>query len=201
MLSSIHPLGERGRSNRWGRTVTAHVIGSAAGGALVGVLLGSVGALLDATGLPVRGRAAVVLPLALVATWVDARGWPRWLPRPRRQVDERWLNAYRGWVYGAGFGFQLGMGVVTIVTAATIYLLGAAIVAIGSPLAGVLIGGAYGLARGLTILAGRSIRTPERLVAFHRALIARRRWGIVAAVTGDLAVAAGVLVVLGGTTA
>jgi hypothetical protein len=174
------------------------VIGSTAGGAAVGAVLGGVGVLLHVVGVPMRARGAVVIPVALVAAYVDARGWPRWLPRPRRQVDERWLNAYRGWVYGAGFGFQLGMGVVTIVTAATVYLLGAAIVAIGSPLAGALIGGAYGLARGLTILAGRSIRSPGRLVEFHRTLIARRRMGVVAAVVGDLAVAAGALVLLGG---
>jgi hypothetical protein len=198
MLSSIHPLGERGRSNRWGLTVTAHVIGSTAGGALVGVALGAIGAVSDALGAPPRARAAVLVPLALLATVVDARGWPRWLPRTRRQVDERWLNAYRGWVYGAGFGFQLGMGVVTIVTAATVYLLGAAVVVLGSPLAGALVGGAYGAARGATILAGRSIRTPGRLVEFHRTLIARRRLGVGAAVAGDIAVAAGALVVLAG---
>jgi hypothetical protein len=33
-------------------------------------------------------------------------GCPSW----QRQVDERWLTTYRGWVYGAGFGFQLGAG-------------------------------------------------------------------------------------------
>lgn len=35
------------------------------------------------------------------------------LPGPARQVDEDWLARYRGWVYGAGFGTQLGLGVVT----------------------------------------------------------------------------------------
>jgi hypothetical protein len=201
MLSSIHPLGERGRSNRWGLTVTAHVAGSAAGGAAVGLLLGAAGALVDAAGAPVRGRGAVLLPLAAVAAWVDARGWPRWLPRPRRQVDERWLNAYRGWVYGAGFGFQLGMGVVTIVTAATIYALGAAVIVAGSPIVGAAVGGEYGLARGATILAGHDIRTPARLVEFHRELIARRRLGIAAAVAGDVALVAGALVVVAGWSA
>jgi hypothetical protein len=198
MLSSIHPLGERGRSNRWGLTVTAHVIGSTAGGALVGGGLGAVGWLSAELGVHQRTRAGVLVPLALVATVIDARGWPRWLPRARRQVDERWLNAYRGWVYGAGFGFQLGMGAVTIVTAATVYLVGAAAVVLASPLSGALVGGAYGAARGATILAGRSIRTPARLVEFHRGLIARRRLGVRAAVLGDIAVAVGAMVVLVG---
>jgi hypothetical protein len=198
MLSSIHPLGERGRSNRWGITVTAHVIGAGAGGAAVGVVLGALGAAVAALGVPARLSAALLVSCALVAMLVDARAWPQWLPRTRRQVDERWLHAYRGWVYGAGFGFQLGMGVVTIVTAATVYLLGVAIVVAGSPLLGAFIGAAYGLARGVTILAGRSIHTPTRLVEFHRTLVARRRFGVAAAVVGDVALVAGAVAVLVG---
>jgi len=42
-------------------------------------------------------------------------GWP-----VHRQVDDGWLPRYRGWVYGAGFGLQLGLGVVTIVTTAAV---------------------------------------------------------------------------------
>ncbi len=196
MLSSIHPLGERGRSNRWGVTVTAHVIGAAAGGALVGLLLGSIGRGLDRLGLEPALRAAMLVPLAVVAATIDARGWPRWMPRTRRQVDERWLHAFRGWVYGAGFGFQLGMGVSTIVTAATVYVLGALTIAVGSPLAGVVIGGAFGLARGLTILAGRSIQNPQRLVEFHRGLVARRHLGVSAAVAADVVLAVGAVAVV-----
>ena len=37
----------------------------------------------------------------------------------RRQVNEDWMARYRGWAYGAGFGLQLGLGVVTIVTTAS----------------------------------------------------------------------------------
>jgi hypothetical protein len=196
MLSSIHPLGERGRSNRWGITVTAHVIGAAAGGALVGFVLGGVGWVLDGVGLAPTLRAAVLVPLAVAAAFIDARGWPRWLPRTRRQVDEGWLHAFRGWVYGLGFGFQLGMGVSTVITAATVYVIGALIVVVGSPLAGVLIGGAFGSARGLIILAGRSIQSPERLVEFHRGLAARRNLGVIAAVAADVVLAGGAVAVV-----
>ncbi|HEX7096988.1 MAG TPA: hypothetical protein VF183_13965 [Acidimicrobiales bacterium] len=196
MLSSIHPLGERGRSNRWGLTVTAHVIGAALGGAVTGVALGALGALVALAGVPVEVRAGVLVALAPVAAVIDARGWPRWVPRTRRQVDERWMHAYRGWVYGGGYGFQLGLGFATIVTAATVYLLGATVLVLGSPLAGALVGLAFGLSRGVTILVGRSIRTPARLVDFHRALVARRPLGIAAAVAGDVAVVLGATVVL-----
>ena len=36
-------------------------------------------------------------------------------------MNEEWLTSYRGWVYGAGFGAQLGTGVVTIVTSPIVY--------------------------------------------------------------------------------
>ena len=38
MLSSIHPLGEAGRGQRWWLTVAAHVAGSVLGGALVALV-------------------------------------------------------------------------------------------------------------------------------------------------------------------
>ena len=33
------------------------------------------------------------------------------LPVHHRQVNERWLDQFRPWVYGAGFGWQIGDGV------------------------------------------------------------------------------------------
>jgi hypothetical protein len=191
MLSSIHPLGERARANRWGITVTAHVVGSTVGGALSGALLGGLGALLAHAGAGRGARVAVALAIALFAVAVDAGRGPRWARTPRRQVDERWLTAYRGWVYGAGYGVQLGMGGVTIVTAATVYALGAVAIASGSLPAGALIGAAFGLARGLTVLAARSVHTPEELMAFHRALASRRPVGVLSALAGDVAIVVG----------
>jgi hypothetical protein len=53
---------------------------------------------------------------ALVALALDLS--PRPVPGPRRQVDDRWRDQYRGWVYGLGYGVQLGVGVTTIVSSA-----------------------------------------------------------------------------------
>ena len=87
-----------------------------------------------------------------------------------RQVDENWLNEYRGWVYGLGFGFQLGAGVLTYITTAAVYVAFAAALLVGSPLAAVAVGAVFGLARGLTLLPARTILTTDALVAFHRRL-------------------------------
>ncbi len=167
MLSSIHPLGERAKHNRYWLTATAFVVGALAGGAAVGAILGAAGTAL-ATAVDDRARLvglAVVAVGAFLAEWRGIR-----LPAVRRQVDENWLQEFRGWVYGLGFGLQLGAGVATIITTAALYVALAASVAVGSIVGGVAVMATFGVVRGLSLLAGRRIETPERLVTFHRTL-------------------------------
>ena len=109
MLTSISPLGERARGNRWPVTVAAYVLGSGVAGAAVGGVLGLLGDLL------LRPLPLVAAAVCLAAAAADLAGL---LPRGSRQVDEDWLVRYRGWVYGLAFGGQLGVGVATIVTSA-----------------------------------------------------------------------------------
>ena len=188
MLASITPLGEQGRRRRWGRTVTAFVIASTLGGALSGLIAGALGWLL-LRDVSWDGRVSFVAALLLVGLVLDLIGK---VPGPRRQVDESWLDRYRGWVYGAGFGFQLGAGVVTIVTNSAVYVVLGAAMATASPVAGLAVGAAAGLLRGATILAGARLRTPDQLVRFHARMAAwrepARRTGLV--LQGVLAVAA-----------
>ncbi|MCW2777427.1 MAG: hypothetical protein JWN17_1152 [Frankiales bacterium] len=152
MLTSISPLGEQARGQRYGLTVAAHLLGGALGGATTGVVLGSVGAVL---GLP----AWLVVPVLAAAAAADLRG----VRLGRRQVDEDWLARYRGWVYGGGYGYQLGLGVVTVVTSAATPALLAVLVLSASPLAGLLLGALFGLVRGLPLLALRRATTPQAL--------------------------------------
>ncbi len=102
------------------------------------------------------------------AALLDRRG----TPTVRRQVDERWLGVYRGWVYGFGFGVQLGMAVVTIVPSALVYAAIAGAASTGSPAAGAVVGAAFGTARGLGILLGARVRTPQDLAGVHRRVVA-----------------------------
>jgi hypothetical protein len=94
-------------------------------------------------------------------------------------------------VYGVGYGLQLGFGAVTIISAATLYALAAAIVAIASVPVGALIGAVFGLARGATLFMARSVDSPSDLMAFHRRLASRRAVGVWSAITGDVAIAIG----------
>jgi hypothetical protein len=170
MLASITPLGERGRHARYWLTIVFFVTGSTAAGAAVGAAAGLLGRLVLGAhpGGPARAltlAGALVLGLALDA---HARGGR--LPGPRRQVNENWLTAYRGWVYGLGFGAQLGAGVTTIVNASAVYVALVAAVLAATPAGGALIVGCFGAARGLSLLAGAGVRAPADLRALHRRL-------------------------------
>lgn len=165
MLTSITPLGERGRGHRYAVTMTAYVVGCLLGGATVGLVLGALGSLLPT--LPVLLLAGIA---CLAAALADALGW---LPMGRRQVDEDWLTRYRGWVYGVGFGYQLGLGVVTIITsAATVAVLALALLT-QSALPGLLVGLVFGGARALpALLLGRA-RSHAELRALAAGLAGR----------------------------
>jgi sulfite exporter TauE/SafE len=149
--------------------MAAFLIGGAAGGVVAGTFLGAAGAglfaLLDRLGIgPAPAMTVLVLAgVTLLAAASDLRLLPFGIPTVRRQVDERWLQRYRGWVYGVGFGFQLGLGVVTIVTTAALYAAFAAALLTGSPAAGALIGGVFGLARSATLFSVARVRRPEQL--------------------------------------
>ena len=184
MLASITPLGERGRHSRWWLTVSAFVLGATAAGAGAGAALGTLGSL-ALSGVPANTRLALLGAALMVAIVMDSA--PRGVPGPRRQVDERWLDQYRGWVYGAGYGSQLGLAVTTVVSSAATYVAVLASVLVGHPARGAIVLGCYGAVRGLTPLAAAGVRTPHGLLALHRALTrwrAHARWGGVAAQAG-----------------
>ena len=164
MLTSITPLGERGRGSRWGVTFAFMLLGGAAGGAIVGLLAGGLGSLVVGEADGDAGRLVVLGVLLAVAIVFDLGLGGVRLPTVRRQVDERWLTAYRGWVYGIGFGFQLGTGVATIVSTAAVYVVLAACFLSGDPGVGAAIGALFGTVRAATLLAAVRVTDPPRLV-------------------------------------
>jgi MFS family permease len=159
MLASISPLGERARRQRYAVTVAAYVAASTLAGALLGGLLGAAGAPWAGT----RGSMLVIGVLAIIGLLLDARAFGLHVPGPRRQVNEDWLATYRGWVYGIGFGAQLGLGVTTIVTASITWVAFACAAATGSLGAGMLVGATFGLARALPVLATARSHDPSAL--------------------------------------
>ena len=112
--------------------------------------------------------AAVACAVAVLAAASDTRLGGFHLPFHSRQVNERWLDQFRPWAYGAGFGWQIGAGLVTYIKTAALYLMIALAALTASPAAALAIGALFGLVRGLAVLLGRGIVSPTRLAEFHR---------------------------------
>jgi sulfite exporter TauE/SafE len=72
-----------------------------------------------------------------------------------------------------GFGFQLGLGVATIVTTAAVYSLLVVAALTGSPAIGAVIGATFGVARAVPVLAVGRVRSPDALLRVDARL---RRW-------------------------
>lgn len=170
MLSTITPIGERGRGNAYRATTAWFVAGSTVGGLCLGGLGAALAAAAAAGHLGAQGATALAACCATTAAAADAAAGDRRPPGHGRQVNERWLDRFRSGVYGAGFGWQIGTGLATAVMTTGVYLVPVLGACTRSPLLALGAGAAFGLVRGVAVLAGHSIRTPERLTAFHRRL-------------------------------
>lgn len=193
MLSSMTPLGERGRGRRWRTTATAYLIGSVVGGSLLGLGLGFVSSVLPGPPASPVVVGVTVGAAAVVGVLLDLKVAGRGLPTVHRQVNETWLSEYRGVVVGAGWGLQLGVGVVTIVTTSLVYLTWVVALLTASPLGGLLVGTTFGLARGVPIVAMRRVFDAARLAAVHRKMAGWARPANRIAIGFELAVAAGAI--------
>jgi len=192
MLSSIHPFGERSRNNSFWQTAAAHVVGSTLGGITLGAAAGVLGwattLFWEADSI---ARPALLGSFAAAAALLEATGRERTLPTRTRQVNENWIQTYRGWVYGGGFGAELGFGISTIITTTLVHVMVVAMFLVGSIPLAMAIGAVFGLVRGATILTAWTVDSPDRLRALHRSLDhlrSRSRSGAVA----SLAVASAV---------
>ena len=163
MLSTITPLAERAKGHRYAVTCTWFVVGAVVGGLALGTAVAVSAAVVDAVAWTPATGAAVGLAASLIALASDTGLVGVRVPVHYRQVNERWLDAYRPWVYGAGFGFQIGSGVATYITTAAVYLVVVLGALTGDPLVALAVGGAFGLVRGLAVTLTRRVTTPTGL--------------------------------------
>jgi MFS family permease len=168
MLSQITPVAEAGRRQRFGRTAAWFVAGAVLGGLTLGTLIALGAALVGASSIGANAAVALVGAAAIVAALVDGRVLGSGPPFLRRQVNEDWLSNYRSWVYGGGFGWQIGAGITTYVMTAAVPLLVVVGALTGRPAVGLLLGVLFGLVRGLAVLTGARVRNPTALYALHR---------------------------------
>lgn len=195
MLSSIHPLGERGRHNNWWLTVGAFTVGAVMAGGAVGAVLGLIGRL-SLSALEPFDLLIATAALALIAGILDMSGVVP--PGPRRQVNETWIGAFRGWIYGGGFGLQLGAGFLTYMVTWGVLAMFLAEILTTSPGRGALVGGVFGLGRSATLLIAGYVDRPSRLTSFNRRLVVagpvvRRISSGMLAASGAAIIAVGIL--------
>ena len=168
MLASITPLSEVGRGHRFRTTATWYVAGSIIGGVTLGFCVAAVTVAVDALSPTSCAVTIVAFAASAVALLSDTRAGGFQLPVHHRQVNERWLDRFRPWVYGAGFGWQIGTGLVTYIMTSAVYLMIGLSALSGRPLLGVVVGALFGLVRGLSVCLGRHLTSTEALTEFHR---------------------------------
>lgn len=173
MLSTITPLGEQGRGNRFRTTAIWFVLGATLGGLTLGLAAALLAAVVGAIGISTSTALAIGALLAIASGMSDAQLFAIRVPYHRRQVNELWLDDYRAWVYGGGFGFQIGIGFATYIMTSALVLLVALAALTGEPVVALGIGALFGFVRGLGVLPGARLTTPAKLAAFHTKFGAR----------------------------
>jgi hypothetical protein len=168
MLSTITPLGERSRGNSYRPTAAWFVSGAVVGGATLGAAMALLAGGVHSLHLSETALGGAALVAAAIAAASDAGVGGMRLPIHRRQVNERWLDHYRPWVYGAGFGWQIGNGLSTYITTAAVYLMVVLGALTADPGAAFALGMAFGTLRGLAVLLTRHLTSPAALLTFHQ---------------------------------
>ena len=190
MLSTLTPLGERSRGHRYPVTVAWFVTGAVLGGLTLGGLAAGVAGAVAAWSPSAQTTALIVVLASLVTIGSDLRIGGISLPRIPRQVNEVWTGRYRGWAYASAFGWQIGVGLTTFVMTAAVYLTVVVAALTGQPAVALGVGLVFGLVRGLAVLLGSRLTTPEAIRHFHRRLEGLAPWSLRAAVAAQVAVLA-----------
>jgi hypothetical protein len=174
MLSQITPMAEAGRGQRFTRTAGWFIAGAVVGGAMLGAVIAAGARAIAAADLSSSTAIALVAAFSFGGAAIDAHLFGFGPPFITRQVNDAWLSQYRAWVYGGGFGWQIGAGFTTYVMTAAVPLMVVVGALTGNAYAAIALGTGFGFARGLAVLMGARLHSPAALVAFHRRFDA---WG------------------------
>jgi len=168
MLSQLTPVGEASRGYRYRTTAAWFIAGAVVGGAMLGGVMAAFAAAVAAVDVGATALLGTAAGLAVVAAAVDSGVLGFAPPFFKRQVNEYWLGRYRAWVYGSGFGWQIGSGVTTYIMTAAVFLAVALGALTAGPLAALAIGITFGLVRGVAVLLTARVHSTAELFALHR---------------------------------
>jgi hypothetical protein len=148
MIETIGPVGHTGgRATTLSACVT-FTIGALAGGVATFGLLALLGSVVH--GADDRAAYVVAAAIALGAAAAEVRGTPI-VPQIRRQLPEHWRRLMPMPVAAALYGGLLGLGFTTFVLTFGVFALAGIAFAVGEPIAGLVIGLAFGAGRALPI--------------------------------------------------
>jgi len=168
MLSQLTPVGEASRGYRYRTTAAWFVLGAVIGGATIGAVMAALAAAVSAVAITSTALLGIAAGLAALGATVDSGVLGFMPPFFKRQVNEYWLSKYRAWVYGSGFGWQIGAGVTTYIMTAAVFVTIAFGALTAGPVAALVLGVFFGLARGLAVLLTARSRSTADLFALHR---------------------------------
>ena len=168
MLSQLTPVGEASRGYHYRTTATWFVLGAVVGGATLGAVMAALAAAVSAIGATSTALLGIAAGLALLGAVLDSGVLGVMPPFFKRQVNEYWLSKYRAWVYGSGFGWQIGAGVTTYIMTAAVFVTIAFGALTAGPIAALALGVFFGFVRGLAVLLTARSRSTSELFALHR---------------------------------
>lgn len=172
MVTTIAPAVFAGNRKKWTMAASIFVAGGALGGAATGIVLSSMGRIGFVTG-PMRRVAWLVLVVAALGYAFHECGfWQLPAPSLRRQVPRGWRTRFPLPVVALLYSADLGSGILTQITTASLYVLCIALVALGEPIKGILLMSCYGMVRALTTMAfSAGCDTMDAAISRSRAMI------------------------------
>ena len=177
MVNTIAPVvyGEEGsdQQSRWLRALLFYTTGAVGAALGFGILLGFLGQMLPLGSFRPLLGATLIGSLCLLYALHELQVVRLFYPQWRRQVPSGWRRRFHPYATAALFGAQLGVGYLTYVPVATLYIVTVAAVIYGSPVYGALIFALFGLGRAGALLPlawpartqGKAYRISTRLMA------------------------------------
>jgi hypothetical protein len=149
MIETIGPTGHTGGRRTSIAACVTFLPGAIAGGLLTFGSLAVIGELLHGAG----GRATYVVAATFASRRCARGAWHPIVPQIRRQLPEHWRRVRPMPVAAMLYGVLLGIGFTTFVLSFGVWALAGVSFALGDPVLGLLIGGAFGIGRAIPIVA------------------------------------------------
>jgi uncharacterized membrane protein YphA (DoxX/SURF4 family) len=174
MVETITPVVHGGRRSRWALVLLVHTAGAVVAAAVFGGVLAVAGSVL---GVP-WGAAGVALVAATAGAYLarEAFGVPVPIPQLRRQVPDWWRTFFPFAPAAFLYGLGLGVGFFTYLARGTLVVVATGAFASGSPKAGALLLGTFGLVRGLTAIVAFRSTNPDEGSALVERLARSSSW-------------------------